>query len=140
MAYSKGRIAFFDSGIGGLTTLSACIEYARAHFFNDFDYFYYGDNFRAPYGNLSEEQIWRYADEAFSIFQQLEVCAAVIACNTVTAVCADRLRRKYGFPIVGLEPAVGPAIKQGGEIFVLATKVTCSSGKFKNLCEKFQKE
>ena len=57
MVYPKGGIAFFDSGIGGLTTLSACVEYAQKKNLNSINYFYYGDNYRAPYGNLPEKQI-----------------------------------------------------------------------------------
>ena len=136
MRYPSGGIAFFDSGIGGLTTLATCVEYAKIHFLGDFNYFYYGDNFNAPYGNLPENQIFEYVDRAFAFFQELRVRAVVIACNTVTAVCADRLRKKYPFPIIGLEPAILPSVKQGGETFVLATRATCNSDKFKNLCEK----
>ena len=136
MVYPKGGIAFFDSGIGGLTTLSTCIKYARENRFTPITYYYYGDNFRAPYGNLSQEQIFSYVDEIFFQFQILEVAAAVIACNTVTAVCAERLREKYPFPIIGIEPAIFPAMREGGEVFVLATCATCNSKKFQNLCER----
>ena len=112
--YPKGGIAFFDSGIGGLTTLSSCVDYAQAHNLGGINYYYYGDNFHAPYGNLSEGQIFSYVDEIFSRFKSLEVSAAVLACNTATAVCAERLREKYTFPIIGLEPAILPAAKEGG--------------------------
>ena len=78
--YPKGGIAFFDSGIGGLTTLSACVEYAQNFNFTRTDYYYYGDNARAPYGNLSEKQIFSYVDEIFSRFQSLGVSVAVLAC------------------------------------------------------------
>ena len=134
--YPKGGIAFFDSGIGGLTTLSACLDYAKARNFSGINYYYYGDNFRAPYGNLSEKQIFSYVDEIFSRFQALEVSAAVLACNTATAVCAEKLREKYPFPIIGIEPAILPAMRGGGEIFVLATVATCNSQKFQLLSEQ----
>ena len=111
--YPKGGIAFFDSGIGGLTTLSACLDYAKARNFSGINYYYYGDNFRAPYGNLSDKQIFSYVDEIFSRFQALEVSAAVLACNTATAVCAERLREKYPFPIIGIEPSILPAMREG---------------------------
>ena len=86
MGLPSTKIAFFDSGIGGLTTLATCVEYAKSHFFENLDYFYYGDNLNAPYGNLPEEKIFEYTDRAFSIFQTLQVRVAVIACNTATAV------------------------------------------------------
>ena len=134
--YPKGGIAFFDSGIGGLTTLSACVDYAKACKILGINYYYYGDNFRAPYGNLSEKQIFSYVDEIFFRFQALEVSAAVLACNTATAVCAEKLREKYPFPIIGIEPAILPAMREGGEIFVLATVATCNSKKFQSLSKQ----
>lgn len=131
MYIPKGGIGFFDSGLGGLTVLSACLPRLGG-----FPVYYYGDNARAPYGNLSQEEIRRYAGEAFEMFDSLDVRAAVIACNTVTAVCAEELRKKYAFPIVGAEPAVMPAAKAGGKIFILATRTTAESLRLNNLCAR----
>lgn len=132
----KGRIAFFDSGIGGLTTLNECVVQAKTlSLYSQFlEFYYYGDNFRAPYGNLPKAKIKEYVFEAFTIFEKLRVDAVVIACNTATAICIDDLRKRYQFPIVGIEPAVSYAAKLGGEIFVLATQATCHSVRFQNLC------
>ena len=141
MRIPKGGIAFFDSGIGGLTVLNSFLDYcerlkkASIETPNINTLYYYGDNFRAPYGNLDNKQIFEYVEEAFECFKKLEVRAAVIACNTVTTVCIEKLRKKYLFPIVGTEPAVFQAAKEGGEIFVLATKATCCSNRLKILCE-----
>ena len=132
----KGRIAFFDSGIGGLTTLNECIKQAKtlSRYSRFLEFYYYGDNFRAPYGNLSKAKIKEYVLEAFAYFEKLRVDAVVLACNTATAICVDELRKRYNFPIVGIEPAVAYAAKLGGEIFVLATQATCHSARFQNLC------
>ena len=138
--YPKGGIAFFDSGIGGLTTLYTCVKYAQERNFTPFNYYYYGDNYRAPYGNLPEKQIFTYVDEIFSKFDKLQVSAAVLACNTATAVCVEELRKKYSFPIIGIEPAILPAMRAGGEVFVLATRATCNSRKFQILCERARRD
>ena len=130
MGIPKGGIAFFDSGIGGLTVLDACRK-----FFPNEIFYYYGDNRHAPYGNLSIKKISRYVHRAFKRFQRLHVWAAVVACNTVTAVCIEELRKKFSFPIIGTEPAVLSAAKNGGEIFVLVTRATYESVRFKKLCE-----
>jgi glutamate racemase len=37
--------------------------------------------------------------------------AFVIACNTATSVGASFLRKKYDFPIIGMEPAIKPAVE-----------------------------
>ena len=135
MNVPKGGVAFVDSGIGGLTVLAECKK--RFPFAN---FYYYGDNARAPYGNLPREKIERYVFEIFQNFERLQPSAAVIACNTVTALCIDTLRKRYDFPIIGVEPAVFSAAKGGGEIFVLATKATCESARFRALCERAVKK
>ncbi len=131
MYLPKGGVVFFDSGIGGLTVLAECKKRLP-----NATFYYYGDNARAPYGNLSSGQIERYVFEIFESLERLQPSAAVIACNTVTALCVESLRKKYPFPIIGAEPAVFSAAKGGGEIFVLATKATCQSERFRALCER----
>ena len=139
MEIPSGGIGFFDSGVGGLTVLSACLEKLSASgVFRPV--LYYGDNARAPYGGREEGEIAAFAEEAFSLFDDLRVSAAVIACNTVTAVCAERLRRKYPFPVVGAEPAVRPAARAGGEIFVLVTPATAKSARLLSLCARSEGE
>ncbi len=135
MQIPKGGIAFFDSGIGGLTVLSACEKRLPSALF-----YYYGDNQHAPYGNLPPKLIRKYVFRVFKKFQRLRVSAAVIACNTATAVCVDELRKKYSFPILGVEPAVYTAAANGGRVLVLATKTTCQSQRLKDLCEKASRD
>lgn len=130
MYLPKGGVLFFDSGIGGLTVLFECKKRLP-----NTTFYYYGDNARAPYGNLPRNQIERYVLEIFEKCKDLQPSAAVIACNTVTALCVEMLRKKYAFPIIGAEPAVLSAAKGGGEIFVLATKATCESERFRTLCD-----
>ena len=131
MRIPQGGIAFFDSGIGGLTVLAACEKYFPGELF-----YYYGDNRHAPYGNLPLKKIHRYVERIFKLFRRLRVRAAVIACNTATAVCIDSLRKKYSFPIIGIEPAVLLAAAHGGEIITLVTRATFESERFRFLCER----
>ena len=135
MPIPQGGIAFFDSGIGGLTVMDACRK-----FFHDEIFYYYGDNARAPYGNLPNDIIYAYAREAFETFQSLQVKAAVIACNTATAVCIDRLRAEFSFPIIGVEPCVATAATVGGNVYVLTTRATHDSARFKRLCARVSAE
>ena len=134
MRIPKGGIGFFDSGIGGLTVLAACKKYFKEGIF-----YYYGDNEHAPYGNLSPEKIKCYVHKIFNIFSRLRVRAVVIACNTVTAVCIEELRKKYPFPIIGAEPAINTAASHGGEVLALVTRATYESERFRRLCERAQK-
>lgn len=135
MRIPKGGIAFFDSGIGGLTVLAECVKALP-----DKLYYYYGDNRHAPYGNKKDAQIRRLTFRAFKRFKRLRVSAVVVACNTATAVCIDELRKRYDFPILGVEPAVLDACRNGGEVFVLTTKATNQSPRFQKLCQKAEKQ
>ena len=82
-----GYIAFFDSGIGGLTLLKECAQQLAGESF-----LYFGDNANAPYGNKSPEEIERLTLTAFGYLSRFPLKAAVLACNTVTAECAAALR------------------------------------------------
>ncbi len=135
MRLPKGGIGFFDSGIGGLTVMEECRKVLPDEIF-----YYYGDNKRAPYGNLPQEKIRKYVLSAFKRFQHLGVCAVVVACNTATAVCIDELRARFSYPIIGIEPALLCAAKNGGKIFVLMTKATFESERFARLQNNVRKE
>lgn len=126
-----GGIGFFDSGVGGLSVLSACLQTV-----GDYPIYYYGDNQRAPYGNRSFNEIRAYVREAFSFLSTLRPRAVVVACNTVTALMIDELREIYSFPIIGVEPAVLPAVRRGGKVLVLATKATAESLRIKRLIDR----
>jgi glutamate racemase len=129
-----GGIGFFDSGVGGLSVLRACMDGLQG-----LPIYYYGDNLRAPYGNRSIDEIRAYAHEAFHCFEKCKVRAAVVACNTVTSLLIDELRRCYSFPIVGVEPAILPAVKACKHVLVLATKATVASERFQSLLYRAQK-
>ena len=133
MRKQKGGIAFFDSGIGGLTVVNVCRKRLPDELF-----YYFGDNKHAPYGNLQPEKIKKYVFRVFKSFKRLQVGAAVVACNTATALCIDDLRKKFSFPIIGAEPAILSAGQTVGEVFVLTTRATYESERFKRLCEKMK--
>ena len=135
MSILTGRVAFFDSGIGGLTVLA---EGERR--LPDVKFYYYGDNTHAPYGNLSKEEMRPHVLRAFDAFARLRVNAAVIACNTVTALFAEELRARYDFQIIGAEPAVRVGARLGGEIFVLTTRATYESARFRLLCDNVSRK
>ena len=123
-----GSIVFFDSGVGGLTLLRECARCMPGE-----NFVYFGDNENAPYGNRPVCEIRALAARAFKMFARMPVRAAVIACNTVTALCADGLRTAYPFPVVGVEPAVRPAAERGGKVLLLATRATLSSERVRRL-------
>ncbi len=126
------RVAFFDSGIGGLNLLAEC-----ARRLPNVNFTYFADNYNMPYGVLQKDELLSKAESFFEKIAATNPQAAVIACNTVTAVCAKRLREEYSFPIIGIEPAVKPAAHNGKKCLVLATNATANSEAIRNLVEKF---
>lgn len=116
------RVGVFDSGIGGLNVLAACMKLLPQCTF-----FYYGDNAHAPYGSRPEKDIFRFVGRAMKAFERVNADAVVLACNTATAVCAERIRAAVPFPVVGMEPAVRPAAAVCRNVLVLATPHTISS-------------
>ena len=140
MEKNTGGVAFFDSGIGGITVMAECAKYLRSHTAHTPTFYYYGDNAHAPYGNLPVAAIQEHVFAAFERFASMGITAAVVACNTATAVCVDELRKKFPFPVLGTEPAVFTAAKQGGEVVVLVTRATYESERFHKLCQKAEEK
>ena len=123
-------VAFFDSGVGGLTLLSAF-----CHVYPGVPALYFGDNANAPYGGRPAGEIRRLVFAAFEELARFPVRAAVVACNTATAVCIEELRRRFPFPVVGVEPALRPAAEsaRGGRLLLLCTRATFASGRMRRL-------
>lgn len=88
------KIAFFDSGVGGLTVFKEVKKLLPNE-----DYIYFGDLKNIPYGTKSKEQLIKIADRIFKFFETKNVKAVVMACNTTSANTYDILKDKYSFKI-----------------------------------------
>jgi glutamate racemase len=101
------------------------------------DYIYYADSLHVPYGEKPKEEVRQYIFDAVDFIADQGVKALVIACNTATSIAAESLRKKYDFPILGIEPAVKPAVQKcegtPKKVLVLATHLTLKEEKFHNL-------
>ena len=125
------QIAFFDSGIGGMTVLHQAMREMPQE-----DYLYFADTDHVPYGRKTKSEIRQYVQEAVDFIAAQDVKALVVACNTATSVAIQSLRARYSFPILGMEPAVKPAVNDTSctkRILVTATPVTIREEKLKNL-------
>lgn len=100
---------------------------------------YVADSGHVPYGDKSHHFIEQRAHTLTRFLLSQGVDAVVIACNTATAAAATSLRSQFGIPIIGMEPAVKPAIgaTRSGVIGVLATVGTLESAKFAALLERY---
>ncbi len=130
------KIAFFDSGIGGLSVLHHAMKILPCG-----EFIFFADEDHVPYGTKSRESVTKYVDEAFKFLMTLEVDAIVVACNTATSVAVKEMRRKYNLPIIGMEPAIKKAIDLYGDkrILVTATPITINGEKIHNLIERLGK-
>ena len=129
-------IGVFDSGIGGL---SIALEIAR-HLPNE-KIVYYADTAHVPYGARSDQEIRQLTAQAIEWLYRRGCKSAVVACNTASAFSLDYLREYYGeqFPIVGLVPALKPAVlqTQSKVVAVLATPATFRGQLIKDVMRKF---
>lgn len=127
------KIGFFDSGIGGITVLNEALKILPQA-----DYIYYADTDNVPYGIKSKEEVKKFIFKAVKFIIRKNIDALVVACNTATSIAIHDLRDKYNIPIIGMEPAVKPAIEKNGEkrVLVLATPLTLREDKYQNLVSK----
>jgi glutamate racemase len=85
----KYPIGIFDSGYGGLTVLS---EIRKA--LPNYDYIYFGDNARAPYGNRSFELVYDFTLEAVKYLFSQGCPLVILACNTASAKALRTIQQK----------------------------------------------
>ena len=126
---SDAPIAIFDSGVGGLTVMSAIAKrLPNEHLI------YLGDTARLPYGTKSAETVTRYAVQAARALMRFEPKMIVVACNTVSAVALPVLTAAYApIPVVGVvEPGARAAVEasRSGSIAVIATEGTVRGGAY----------
>lgn len=133
------KIGFFDSGIGGITVLHDTLKALP-----DEDYIYYADTLNVPYGSKPKDEVKKYILDAAEFIVRQGVKALVIACNTATSVAIKELRAKYSIPIIGMEPAVKPAVEKNRNtdrrILVTATELTLKEEKLHNLIARLDNE
>ena len=131
-------IGFFDSGVGGLSVLREAIKLMPNE-----DYIYFGDSKNAPYGVRDVAEVKELTYKAVEFLIEKGAKAVVIACNTATSAAVAALRITYpDMPIVGIEPAVKPAVSlnREGPIIIMATPMTLKERKFERLMAKYKEE
>lgn len=118
-------IGVFDSGIGGLTVVRA-LHLRLPHE----NIIYFGDTARVPYGPKSPLVVREYAAQDTDFLLGHDVKMVVVACNTVSAVALDVVKKKAGVPIIGMIlPGAHAAASAStrGRIGVIGTVATIQS-------------
>lgn len=128
------QIAFFDSGVGGLTVFDKVKKLLPLE-----NYIYVGDLKNIPYGEKSKEELISIADKIFKFFESQDVKAVVMACNTTSANTYEALKNKYKFKIYPIIQSCAKVIAQLPirRVGVLATEATISSGAYSNELKKY---
>ena len=129
-------VGVFDSGVGGLSVLAAL----RAELPHE-RFVYFADTAFAPYGERGDGYV---IERSRKVVEQLMaehgIKALVVACNTATTAAIHLLRAEHpALPIVGLEPALKPAVatSRTGHISVMATRGTLASARYAALRDSF---
>lgn len=136
MDYKNRPIGFFDSGVGGLSVMKEAIQVMPNE-----NYIYFGDSKNAPYGVKSVEEVRNLTFKAVEFLLNKGVKGIAIACNTATSAAVADLRKVYpDLPLVGIEPALKPAVElnKDGNILIMATSMTLKEEKFNRLMSRYK--
>ena len=135
-ATADAPIGIFDSGIGGLSIAQEIAKHLPHERF-----IYFADTAHVPYGPRDDQNIRELTAQAIEWLYRKGCKVAVVACNTASAFSLDYLREHYGdnFPILGLVPALKPAVLQSKSktVAVLATPATFRGQLIKDVVDKF---
>ncbi|MBO6088018.1 glutamate racemase [bacterium] len=132
---NKSPVAFFDSGVGGLTVFNKFKKLLPNE-----NCLYFGDTKNMPYGEKTEEQLLEYADNIFKFFETKGAKAVIMACNTTSAVTYEKLKNNYSFKIYPIiqsvckELANLPDVKKLG---IIATPATVKSRAYSKEISKY---
>mgnify|MGYP000182752497 CR=1 FL=1 len=123
-------IGLFDSGIGGLTVLRSLQKKLPQESF-----IYLGDTARLPYGTKSSDTVLKYAKQNIDFLISKGADTIISACHSASSALLEN-QLDYPVPILNvIEPACKEAltVTRNGQIGLLATQTTVSSGQYQKL-------
>lgn len=132
---ANSPILLFDSGVGGLSVLTALREALP-----DAPVIYAADEAGLPYGGKSEAEVAaRVAGLLGRMSERYRPRLACIACNTASTIALGMVRDVLEIPIVGTVPAIKPAAAMTvtGTIGLLGTEATIRQRYVDNLEAEF---
>ena len=127
-------VGIFDSGIGGLSVARE-IRRALPHE----ELLYLADSAYVPYGDRGDDEVRARTLAAGRWLQERGAKVLVVACNTASGAALELLRERLAIPVIGLEPAVKPAVAQSksGRVGVMATVGTLRSARYARLIDNY---
>lgn len=133
------RILVFDSGVGGLSILSALQKNLKTQD-DSHHWLFCSDNACFPYGIRKEDElILRVTDVLTALQNQYRPDIIVLACNTASTIALETVRAALRTPVVGVVPAIKPAaaLSESRCIGLLATPGTISRSYTQKLIDEF---
>ena len=131
-------IGVFDSGIGGLTVVSALRSLLPNENIN-----YLGDTARLPYGGKSQPTVERYSLEIAAMLLAENAKMIVVACNTASALALPRLQETLSVSVTGVVfPGAQAAVSatRNDHIGVIGTRATINSGAYERAIQSISTE
>ena len=132
---AEAPIGVFDSGVGGLTILSALRQELPYE-----NYIYFGDTAHCPYGTRSDAEIIELSVRVCRFLIEQGVKLIVVACNTASQAALNSLRATFtSIRFVGVVPAVKPAARatKKGRIGIAATNQAAKAIYLQQLIDEF---
>lgn len=133
---TKTPIGVFDSGFGGLTVFRSIKALMP-----EYDYVYFGDNARAPYGDRPKEVIYEYTLNSVKKLFDRNAPLVILACNTATSNALPQIQRNDLPKINPTSRVLGvilptvqalPQFTKNGHIGILGTPGTIASRTYEN--------
>jgi glutamate racemase len=130
----KNSIGVFDSGYGGLTVFKSIVSELP-----EYDYKYFGDNARAPYGDHAYDTVYKYTLECVEWLFSQGCSLVILACNTASAKALRSIQQKVlpvKYPnhrVLGVIRPTAEVINQythSNSIGVLGTRGTVKSSSY----------
>src|SRR3989344_5253190 len=114
------KIGIFDSGLGGLFLMKPIVAALP-----QYDYLYLGDTKNLPYGDKSQEEIYRFTRRAVKYLLTHGCAIVLVMCNTASAMALRRIQHE-GYRALGI---IIPTVEEvdGSRIGILATASTVKS-------------
>jgi glutamate racemase len=100
---------------------------------------YVADTAYVPYGDRGDDEVRTRTLAIGEWIQSQGAKVLVVACNTASGAALEALRERLVIPVIGLEPALKPAVRQtrNGRVGVMATSGTLRSARFQRLVDNY---
>jgi glutamate racemase len=127
-------VGIFDSGVGGLSVAREIRGALAAEHL-----LYVADTAYLPYGDRGDDEVRARSLAIGEWIQAQGVKVLVVACNTASGAALEALRETLVIPVIGLEPALKPAVREtkAGRVGVMATRGTIGSARFQRLVDSY---